>query len=107
MANYTVTTTDTQQLALEYETERRNALQAQMLSPQGGPLPTQTPAELLQATVAQHLDMLAAQVRPAIEPLVALMDATAEQGREALINTVERPSLANFLRAHLTTGVMP
>jgi len=108
MPSYSVTLDDVQQLALAYETERRNLLHAEMQRPEGTePARPQTVQEVLQDLMAQQMVTLGMQARPAVEPFLGLLEATAETSREALISAIPRDSLRTFLRAHLRTGVRP
>lgn len=97
MPSYTVNITDEQQLALEYDTEQRNSMPSPV--PPGSPQPPPlTPQDVLQQSVAQHLDMLGHSVQSVIAPLEQMLLNASPEGREGLIAGLERKSLQNFLR---------
>ena len=97
MPSYTVTITDEQQLALEYDTEQRNSMPMPVPPGESQPPPL-TPQEVLQQSVAQHLDMVARSVQSVIAPLEQMLLNASPEGREGLIAGLERTSLQNYLR---------
>jgi hypothetical protein len=98
MTRYTITLTAEQQLALEYETERRNRIPVPV-GPDAPQPPPLMPQDVLQQRVAQDLDMLGLEPQRVLAPLVAMLTVVEEGARTALIAALEQPSLQNYLRS--------
>jgi hypothetical protein len=100
VATYSITLTEDQEVALEYETERQNAARSHQDT--GGVVPALlTPAAMLQLMMDQQLQLSAQVVTGVLDPLMAMLAAVSTEGREALIQALPRPSVRRGVRLRL------
>lgn len=96
MKEYTVILNETQELALEYETERKATLP--MPGMPGTPQPPAlAPPEVLQQMVSMHLDALTMQVQGVVDPLVQMAKDMTPEHRTAMMAALPRTSLVKYL----------
>jgi hypothetical protein len=101
MKDYTVTLNETQELALEYDTERRATMPMPVMPGDPQP-PALTPPEVLQLMVTQHLDALTMQVQGVVDPLVQMARSMTPEHRTALMAALPRTSLVKYMTWRLT-----
>jgi hypothetical protein len=93
--------TEAQEVALLYDTERQNAARPQHPLPGATVPPLLTAAEVLERHVAQHLEMISAQMQGTLDPLMAMLDQVSSAGRQALIDALPRESLKRAVMLRL------
>lgn len=96
MKEYTVILNETQELALEYETERKATLPLPVMPDMPQPPPL-TPPEVLQQMVRMHLDALTMQVEGVVDPLVSMARSMTPEHRGALMAALPRTSLVKYM----------
>jgi hypothetical protein len=96
--SYAITLTAEQQLALEFETERRNRL-PQPVGPDAPQPPPLTPQDVLQQRVTADLDILGLEPQRMLEPIVQMLTVVEPGARAALIAALEQSSLQGYLRS--------
>lgn len=96
MTTYTIELNEREDLALEYETERRAAVPVP--APPGTPQPPPlTPDAVLQLLVRQSLGPMLSTVEGVVEPLLQMARDTSLGHREALLAALPSTSLAKYL----------
>lgn len=103
MSEYTVTLTDEQELALQYELENYNKVKPQLAAP-STTMVTTTPEEYLNERIGMMLNSTYNQVKSTVETFEAVTEAHVEPLTEELLERIKTPEyIKSYIRKkHLT-----